>query len=320
VALAPEYATTELELAQAYYEAYSGQQNMMAEREDAVELYSPFLDFLGFDGSFGSIMNLAANTLPVTVRWQAAITAREQELENSYLKPALHYFLNARDLCPLLGKPHARLAAHVDLLTSGDSGSQYMERVRYLRQYDPEVWYISGILALTAGKEKEAWESWKRSLEYSDVYLLDIGRRCLTILSPDELIDDVIPDNPRQLYRLAMGLFPKPTEHERRLPFLNEALELLEHPDQEMTWEDWRLKAQVFLALGRYREARTAFQTAIQHDPSQIELRLEYATFLHERGFEKEARAEVLAILAKDPNHTKSKALLAAFEKKANRR
>jgi tetratricopeptide (TPR) repeat protein len=220
----------------------------------------------------------------------------------------------------LLGKPHARLAAHRDLLKAGDTGEQYMERVRYLRKYDPEVWYISGILAITGGRETEAWEDWRKSLEYSDEYLADIAKRSSTILSTDELMDEVIPDNPSQLYHVAFDLYPKPGDSEERKPFLDRALEILAEPDRLKTWEDWRLKARILDAAHQLGLARTAYVTAIQFDPSQIDLRIEFATFLYRVGFQQEGKLELLSILSRDPSQSKANELLRYFEKNAPRK
>ena len=188
-----------------------------------------------------------------------------------------------------------------------------MERVRYLRKYDPEVWYISGLLAITAGEEDEAWEDWRKSLEFSDEFLADIAKRSMAVLDPEELIETVIPENPGQLYRVAFDLYPKPTEKAERKPFLARALQILDEPGKMKSWEDWQLKARILTASGEVGKASTAYITAIQMDPSQIDLRLEYAAFLKPIDPQK-ARAQLLGILSSDPNHVKATELLKYYD------
>jgi cytochrome c-type biogenesis protein CcmH/NrfG len=190
-----------------------------------------------------------------------------------------------------------------------------MERVRSLRKYDPEVWYISGLLAMTASKTNEAWADWRQSLEYSDEFLSDIARRSLTLLGPSELMATVIPDKPGQLYRVATELYPSPAEKEQRQPFLDRALAILAQPGHLVTWEEWQLKAQIFIALGRIGEARTAYLTAIQFNRKPVDLQIEYAQFLFQIDQRREAKAELLGLLSRDPNESKAKSLLLYIEK-----
>jgi tetratricopeptide (TPR) repeat protein len=315
VSLAPEYATTELSLAQAYYEAFVGQQNLLTQKQEVADLVAGILPPPGMTDSLGSLCSLAAETAPAAARWQDYLKVQDNKIGDDYLKPALRYFIAARDLCPLLGKPHARLAAHRDLLSKGDTGDQYMERVRSLRKYDPEVWYISGLLAMTASKTNEAWADWRQSLEYSDEFLLDIARRSLTLLGPSELMDTVIPDKPRQLYRVAIELFPTPAEMDQRQPFLDRALSILAQPGHLITWEEWQLKAQILIALNKFGLARTAYLAAIQFNSKPVDLQIEYAQFLYQIDLKGEARAELLGLLSQDPNESKAKALLLSIER-----
>jgi tetratricopeptide (TPR) repeat protein len=321
VALAPTFASTELELAQAYYDAYSAQQNRIGELQSAEEIAATIMTFPSWNGfPFGlvgfpsGLVTLAGNSAFEEARWRPYVAAREVEFEKSYLAPALRYFITARDLCPLLGKPHARIAAHRDMLAHGDRSEQYMQRVRYLRKYDPEVWYISGILELAAGEAETAWKSWRRSLELSDAFLMDISRRSLAVLSTDELIESVLPDKPGQLLRVALELYPPPADKDEREPFLDRALALLEQPGLALTGSEWRLKANALYLAGRMSEARTAFRAAIQYDPGLVDLRIDYARFLHEVGLKREAKSELLMILSNDSKENRALDLLAVFD------
>ena len=172
---------TEMEPLQAYYEAYGGQEMRwgIAGRRRRGGNYAD----IPFVGRFAHLAGRSAYKYsPAAFRWQRYIAARDAEFDRSYLAPSLRHFIAARDLCPLLGKPHARLAAHKDLVPVGDSSEQYMDRVRYLRRFDPEVWYISGLLDLADHRPEQAWANWKRSLELSDGFATEIARRAMRVL------------------------------------------------------------------------------------------------------------------------------------------
>ena len=311
-----------MELAQAYYEAYSGQQNRLVELQSTDDFVAPFLALRSLNSSPLALVQFAAETIPTESRWRGYVAAREADLAKAYLAPALRYFITARDLCPLLGKPHARIATHRDLLTQGDTSDQYMERVHYLRKYDPEVWYISGMLELAVGKTEMAWQSWRRSLELSDIFLMDIGKRSLAVLADDDdpankLIDAIVPDNPAQLYRLAMELYPLQNDESEREPFIDRALVLLNRPEHELTAPEAILKARLLYAAGRRVDAMAAYKVAIEYNPSMVGVRLDYAKLLYELQFVSEARWEVLKILDHNPSDASARDLLTTFDRAA---
>jgi tetratricopeptide (TPR) repeat protein len=307
-----------MELGQAYYEAYSGQVNRLSELQTYAEISEAVLSFQFRDGSVSSLVRLAANLEAADAGWRAYSFVRDAELEKTYLPLALRSFIIARDLCPLLGKPHARLAAHRDLLAKGDRSEAYMERVRYLRQYDPEVWYISGILELAALHQEEAWENWKRSLQLSDAFLMEIVHRSLTFLSVPDLLDKVLPDNPAEVLRAGTELYPMASAKVEREPFIARTLELLDKPGHLLTASERHVKAKALYLAGRPTDALAAYRVAIQYNPTSIDLRLEYANLLHELGFIREARWELAGILVSDKGNARAQEMLNSFERKDN--
>src|SRR5262249_30739823 len=137
----------------------------------------------------------------------------------------------------------------------------------------------------------------------------------MTLLNAKQLMETVIPDNPRQLYRAAIELFPTPAEKAERQPFLDRALAILAQPGHLVTWQEWHLKAQIDIALDKFGEARTAYLAAIQFNPDPLDLRLEYARFMFQVDQAGEAKAELLGILARNPNESQAKELLLYIEK-----
>jgi hypothetical protein len=89
---------------------------------------------------------------------------------------------------------------------------------------------------------------------------------------------------------------------------------LLEQPGLALTGSEWRLKANALYLAGRMSEARTAFRAAIQYDPGLVDLRIDYARFLHEVGLKREAKSELLMILSNDSKENRALDLLAVFD------
>jgi hypothetical protein len=137
---------------------------------------------------------------------------RDGELSREHLGPGLRHCLLARDLCPLLARPQVRLADYANRLAAGDTRGDYLRRAKTLVPFDPEIWYFSGLQELLDGRGDEAWASWHRSLELSDLRLPDIVRHAAAVLTPGEIMDRLLPEKPDLLYRAAFELYPDPVE------------------------------------------------------------------------------------------------------------
>ena len=75
------------------------------------------------------------------------------------------------------------------------------------------------MLELAVGNTDMAWQSWRRSLELSDLFLMDIGKRSLAVLAEDdEAANKLIRrDLARRSRSIAIGwqwthIPPQPTE------------------------------------------------------------------------------------------------------------
>jgi O-antigen ligase len=195
--LAPEFARLRVELAQAHLDAFE---------EQTKELERSFL--------IGDVLQgllAAAQTAVVAAPSQAALSAtlsctlvgvgrntvlatQEDRLARDQLVPALRHFLHARDACPVMSKPHVRLAANADRLARADPRSAYLERAKLLVPADPELWYVCGIEELFDGQPEAALASWRRSLELSNTYLTVILDRSIKLVGARGVVEEVLPD------------------------------------------------------------------------------------------------------------------------------
>src|SRR5205814_7599873 len=89
----------------------------------------------------------------------------ERSLDERHLRLGLHQFGAARDLCPLLPRPHARLAAFASALNHPDEIDAYWARTERLAPTDPDLWYFAGLHHFRAGDYGRAWEEWRHCLE-----------------------------------------------------------------------------------------------------------------------------------------------------------
>jgi tetratricopeptide (TPR) repeat protein len=145
----------------------------------------------------------------------------------------------------------------------------------------------------------------------SDQYLPDILDQSAGRLAPQEILGRVLLDRPQQIFAAAVQLYPEPDAPGRR-PFYEKALRLLQEPGAVRSAADAHLKAVLHEALDEPDQAAAAYQVALDRAPKEAEWRCEYARLLRRQGRLKEARREVLAVLADRPDHPEGLRLLRA--------
>jgi tetratricopeptide (TPR) repeat protein len=162
---------------------------------------------------------------------------------------------------------------------------------------------------------ESAWPAWRNCLRLSPRRLPDVVRESSLHLSPGEVLERVLPEEPGVLVAAARLLFPGPEGDERRGPFLDRALELLRRQGGAARGEDFLLLARVHAERGEDEEALAAYQAALAREPERLAWRLELAGHLRDRDQLPEAQRELKVILARDPRHAEATALLAAVER-----
>ncbi|MBL8797520.1 MAG: O-antigen ligase family protein, partial [Planctomycetia bacterium] len=131
--------------------------------------------------------------------WTAAAADENRQLVREHLVPALQAYLQARDACPLMAKPHIRLAANAQYLRQADTRTVYLDRAKRVVTNDAELYFLFGTQELISGQRDRAVQSWRRSLELGDQYLpamLQLGRETLGV---SRLVNEVLPDQPELL-------------------------------------------------------------------------------------------------------------------------
>jgi tetratricopeptide (TPR) repeat protein len=212
-------------------------------------------------------------------------------------------------------QPHVRLATIRAYLQQADPPGAYLDRAKYLVRSDPDLWYFCGQREFFDEQLDQAWQSWRKSLELSDSHLSKIVALSAVHLSAQELMDRVLPANPRLLFRAASQLYPDAAASAERRPFLDRALALLKSRPVPLTGEDLHLKASIHALLGDAAEAVAAYQEAFRREPRQFGWRWEFAKLLHQQGRLRECQQELSVVLSQYPGHAEARALLQTIER-----
>jgi tetratricopeptide (TPR) repeat protein len=239
---------------------------------------------------------------------QELAEAEEERLGRQHLLPAVRHWLLARDLCPLLSEAHLSLAWYAGRFTEADPPALYLERATLAAPHDPGLWYLSG-RALLAERPAQACGHWRRSLELSDKDLGPILAAGARRFTPQQILEDILPDRPEVIMAAAAELFPDPEASGEARPFLEKALALLNARRGTLAAKDWHLAAQIHWLLGQGEDARFAYRAAVGEAPGELDWRCEFAEFLWGQGRRPEALRELRAVLAQQPDHARAREL-----------
>jgi O-antigen ligase len=279
--VAPENAELHVELGQVYLDA---RQRELARREPSPR------DHAGLAAAAvgaGFPLGAAALVGAGAVRDEAAADPR---LREAYVRPALREMIRARDLCPLLAKPHMRLAAYAPALARSDPPEAYWARARRLAPFDADLWYFSGVYALRDGRPDDAWAFWRRALELSDKRLAEIVTAAAGRLPTEQLPARVLPDDPALLLTAARRL-----DTTAARPLLARAVELIDARPRR-GWPEERARFHALNRLDRFEDATRAARAALEFKPDDYDLRVEFARFLGEHRAYDEAYKELLYV------------------------
>ncbi len=233
---------------------------------------------------------------------------------------AMRQMVCARNLCPLLPEPHARIAAYVEVFAQADPRGLYLDRAKFLAPADPQLWYLCGVQELEDNQLERAWLNWKQSLKLSDLFLARILDRAATHLSGDELLEKILPAQADVLLKAAKYLYPQPEAQMDRKPLMEHALDSLRHEAHLLSPAQWHTKALIHQELGQSVEALQAYKTALNYKPSEIGWRYELALQLYENGQRQQASRELSIILGQQPNHAEALRLCATLASDATNR
>jgi O-antigen ligase/tetratricopeptide (TPR) repeat protein len=309
--VAPEGVHFHLLAGQAYLDLYQTRLEQLEAREGVRDALGAVLAAGPWPGLPAAGGVLAAVAVRPRVEAGPPFRTRGErgDLARSCLVPGLRHYLEARDLCPLMAKPHVRIGASVEWFQRADPRSVYLRRAKLALPHNAELWYLVGSLELMDHQEEQAWSSWRRSLEVSQQFLHPIVERAGGTLNTRELIDKVLPERAETVVAAADQLYPD-ADAGRRRPFLERARALLDGRRGPLGPADLHLRAGIEAALGDPAAALTSYQDALRLDPHQTAWRCEYARLLLRQGRLREAQRELRTVLVRQPGQPQARQLL----------
>jgi O-antigen ligase len=312
--VAPEYARLQAEAGQAHLNTFEQQLEKSAFTARLCQAAQAVL--VPVQGAVAAPVpsGLSAFFAVGTFGQQELKKEEECQLRTHGVKGLRHY-LRARDLCPLMNRPHLRLAVCRNWLVAGDEPGVYLDRAKLVLASDPEVWFFCGDQELRHGERDKAMQSWRQCLELSDRYLSRILADPRLPPSPDELSRRLLPDKPEILAIAAFELFPSPEAAEKRRPLLEKALALLDNLPRALTPEELHLKGHIHRALNQGPAAVTAFRAALLEKPQNLRWRQDLAALLYHHKQWTEARRELRIILDQRPGDAEAQRLLDAVQR-----
>lgn len=217
----------------------------------------------------------------------------EKALAVDLERPGLQEMIKARNTCPLLPRPHMRLAAHAAAMAQHDPPAKYWERARRLAPYDAELWYFSGVESRRQGRTDEAWDQWKKSLSIQRKYLPQTVDAAIAAgMSATDMLARLLPDDPRVIYEAAIKLEPDPDSAERTRPLWEKVLSLLATREEPGPWEFY-VNANALRRLDQPDAALAAYRQAVDMHFQGADWREEYARYLEANGKYEEALRQV---------------------------
>lgn len=225
------------------------------------------------------------------------------------VKLGLREMIAARNLCPLIAKPHARLAAYAaDIdpskphLANSDPAAKYWQRAVQLAPYDAELLFFAGQYALQQGNNDLAWDLWRKSLERSPKRLESIVVTALPYLGGEGMMAKILPNEAGQLIDVAKMLADHPKEKAAQRKLLVQAKGLLGDGGNAA---DARRMAQCCWMMGEVETTRSYYRQALEADEKQYVWRTEYAQFLDSLGTEsarRDALQEIRKVIDQSPH------------------
>ncbi len=254
-------------------------------------------------------------------------TPPDRDGAQEQLRFALREYTRARDACPLLSTAHLGIATIAARLQEEDTATEYLRRTKLLTPGQPLTWHLCGLLEYQLKRLEDAWASWRHALdvlpkEYEqqsvrEQFLQDYLPQVLIktrSLKAKQMLEKVLPDSPDVLYTAALFRYPDDGAVEKRRPYLEKALSLLQSNTEDLEPEEEQrnlyLKVRIHRALEQSDEAIQAYRDLIAWDRSKTSLRVEFAYYLYELRKFDEARHELTVVLALNPMNGGAKALL----------
>ncbi|QDU81712.1 O-Antigen ligase [Polystyrenella longa] len=234
---------------------------------------------------------------------------REQETVVEYLNPSIDHLKESLRSCPLLSNVHYR----IDLLGFLDQNwtfqEEHLTRAELLGSWNADLMYLAGQVRFARGDKTRAVKDWNQSLRIDDRHMEEIVRIASTWMTPEELLNELIPNNPEAMMLIAERMYSSPSSKETQEIVFERLTNLLE----EQTWPSGTpeyFNARIAVMRGQSNEALELFTHALFLNPNDLEWQFQYALVLRGAGKLQEAERILSYCVRKAPGRIKFSNLL----------
>lgn len=206
-----------------------------------------------------------------------------QVLVTEELTPARNAFWKARAVCPLMRDVDGKLAklAFIDARAPSDNLLE-LKRAMVIEPANVDQLYEIGLLAQVGGHLRLAAQAWRQCITLQPEYEVRIWRLAGQYLTPAEIVEQVLPEQPGTLVRLA-EVVTDATERAALLSRIDETTDISAETSVA-SFDDPSLPARIARLQGRPAVAEALFVAAIRYEPEEVEHRLLLANFLEAEG------------------------------------
>ena len=225
------------------------------------------------------------------------------------LMPALEQLIASREACPLLPEVHCGIAQLCVLAGPISQDEIHIGRTQHTAPGNPDMLYICGLLDFQAARFTSAYANWKASLALSPRYLTPVLQIAGTGLAMPGTVEQLLPDSPELLIRLAGRQFAVEGSEPIQEQLLARAEMLLSDADLPEA-EQLFLQGSIQAMHEAYPEAIDSYTQALALRSYEVSWRYELARLLQMQGLLEEAHEQARRCARLEPREMKHKKLL----------
>ena len=216
------------------------------------------------------------------------------------------------ELCPLLWEPNVWLAQYGRHQESDQERLEDLLWARTLHPGDSNLAFLAGTLEQQENDLSAAIPHWRESLTYSTKHLSQILTFAETELSPDEIVERLLPADPVVTFEAAL-YFDRKKGSDVRDQCVRRTQQLLATPSATKRRLDegtlHEMQSRCYGMLGKPEESIHSLRLALNHAPTKVAWRIQLARRLMESRQLDAAIREVRIVLTLDPNAREGLAL-----------
>jgi len=221
----PDDGEAHLRLAELYVERYASELRSEVDRDPVLRLqrerFLPWQD--------PALLNAEANLRQRVDDDEAGLKQlRELNVVKENLVPALASARRARTLCPTSPFAQTLVAELCFLDEPASSDAFYLERAERLSQARPDWLFTIGQIHLNGARPEQAWQAWRRAWPHAtepDEFAM--FERASAYLKPNEILEKLLPQDPRRIVKLADKYFSDPDSSAARRIYYRKAAQFL---------------------------------------------------------------------------------------------